>query len=278
MDELIQRWEALRESLTATLIDIGAYLPVLVAAAVVMLVGWLVAYLLRGGFLKLEAAIHRLLSRFSRTARPTTRQITRRIVALLANFIFWIIILLFAALAARVAGLEAFSLWLDRVVAYIPTLLAGLLITLAGYLLSTLVRDIVSTALVSAGARANEIASFTAQGAVFVTALVIGLDQIGIDVTFLIILVAVLVGGALLSIAIAFGFGAREFISNLIAANRVQSMLSPGDFASVGNVEGRVAEITATSVVLINENGRIVIPASLFQREVSTVRHGDSDE
>lgn len=278
MDELIQRWEALRESLTATLIDVGAYLPVLVAAVVVMLVGWLVAFLLRAGFLKLESAIHRLLSRFSRTARPATRQISRRIVALLGNFIFWITILLFAALAARVAGLEAFSLWLDRVVAYVPTLLAGLLITLAGYLLSTLVRDIVSTTLVSVGTRANEIASFTAQGAVFVTALVIGLDQIGIDVTFLIILVAVLVGGALLSIAIAFGFGAREFIANLIAANQVQSMLSPGDFARVGNVEGRVAEITATAVVMINEEGRVAVPASQFQREASTVRHGDSDE
>jgi small-conductance mechanosensitive channel len=113
---------------------------------------------------------------------------------------------------------------------------------------------------------------------VFVTALVIGLDQIGIDVTFLIILAAVTVGGLLLSISLAFGFGTREFVGNLIAAQQLKSTLEEGDHLRIGDVEGRVLEITATAVILINETGRVHVPARLLQLGTSTIVAGDSDE
>jgi hypothetical protein len=188
------------------------------------------------------------------------------------------VILLFAAAAASVAGLDAFAVWLNRIVDYLPTLLAGILIALAGYLLSSLVRDIVSTALASMGTRETEFAGVAAQVAVFLTALVIGLDQIGIDVTFLVILVAVLVSGALLSMAFAFGFGARDFVGNLIAARQLRSELAPGDYARIADVEGRILEVTPTAVVLLNEKGRCIVPAAYLQRQPTLITPVDADE
>jgi small-conductance mechanosensitive channel len=204
--------------------------------------------------------------------------VSQRLIALSANVIFWIVILMFVAIAAQVAGLDAFSGWLDRIVAYLPTLIAGLLIAFVGYLLSTLIRDIVETTMASVGSTSNQLAGLVAQGAVFVTALVIGLDQIGIDVTFLIILAAVLIGGALLSLALAFGFGAREFVGNLVAAHQLRGTLTAGDHARFGEVEGRVLEITQTMIVLVNETGRYLVPASYMQKQISAILAEDTDE
>jgi hypothetical protein len=44
---------------------------------------------------------------------------------LLGDATFWMMILFAVTLATRILGLVAFSAWLDRVVAYLPTLLAG---------------------------------------------------------------------------------------------------------------------------------------------------------
>jgi small-conductance mechanosensitive channel len=278
MENALLWWQAFQESLAASLTSIVQYLPSLGAALVVMLVGWIAARVLQALLLRSGRALNALLERLGRPVNSTRLRLSRRVLTLTGNFAFWVVILLFAAAAARVAGLEAFTGWLDRVVDYLPTLIAGVLIAIAGYLLSTLVRDVVGTALASTRAERIEYLALAAQAAVFVTALVIGLDQIGIDVTFLIILVAVLVGGCLLSVALAFGIGARDFVGNLIAASQVQRTLEPGDRARIGGIEGRVLEITSTAVVLLNEQGRLSIPAAIFQRETAAVLSGDTDE
>jgi Mechanosensitive ion channel, conserved TM helix len=278
VDNLTQWWAAFERALSASLVAFGEYLPTVVAALAVMLVGWIAARLLRAMLLRSGGALNSVIARIGRPMTASGAALSRRLVMLSANLSFWIVILVSAAIAARVAGLDAFSVWLDRLVDYLPTLVAGVLIALAGYLLSALVRDVVSTALVSIGSRENELAGLAAQVTVFVTALVIGLDQIGIDVTFLIILVAVLVGGALLSMAFAFGFGARDFVSNLIAAKQIQGLLEPGVYARVGDVEGRVLEVTPTAIIIVNDSGRVLVPAGLLQRQAAAILSSEGDE
>jgi len=278
MENLLVWWNSFEQSLIASMTALVEYLPSLGAAIAVMIAGWLVARLIRALLLRSGSALNRALGRLEGQVSAGRLRISRRLVALTGNFVFWVIILVFAAAAARVAGLDAFSVWLDRVVEYLPTLVAGLLIAFAGYLLSSLVRDIVSAALGSVAQGEAEVAGLAAQSVVFVTALVIGLDQIGIDVTFLITLASVLVAGILLSVALAFGFGARDFIGNLIAARQLHGALETGDYARCGDVEGRVLEVTSTMIVLVNEKGRVLIPASHMQNRTSEILMSQTDE
>lgn len=278
MTEFLAWLRELTQSLVDSLRGIGEYLPFLLAALLLMALGWLVARIFRAALIRLGTSLNAFLERFGRPAGARNVRLSRKLVGLIGNVVFWVIILLFAAMATRVARLEAFSGWLDRVVAYLPTLVAGGLIVLTGYLLSKLIRDVVSAAMVSAGSMQNELVGFAAQSAVFLTAVVIGLDQIGIDVTFLIILLAVLVGGTLLSLALAFGFGAGNFVGNLIAAQQVQRILERGQLARIGEIEGRVLEFTPTSIVLLTESGRVIVPAKRFQEETAVIVADDEDE
>ncbi|MDX1562941.1 MAG: mechanosensitive ion channel, partial [Gammaproteobacteria bacterium] len=201
-----------------------------------------------------------------------------RIVQLIGNAAFWIAILVSAEFAARVARLDTFSDWLDRIVEYVPTLLAGGLIAIAGYLLSTLVRDAVAATVASPGSDQGRLLALTAQGAVFVTAIVIGLDQIGVDVTFLITLVSIVVGGALIAMALAFGLGARDLVSNLIASHYARQTVAAGDLVRIGDIEGRVVEITPTAVIVMTSSGRSAVPSKLLQQQVVAFKHADGDD
>jgi small-conductance mechanosensitive channel len=278
MQSINEWWDTFAESLRASLLGIGNYLPVLLAALLVMLAGWVLASVARVVLIRSGGALGTLIERLGTTSGRGRLRLSERVLPLTANIVFWIVILVSAALASRVAGLDAFSGWLNELVSYLPTLITGILIAVAGYLFSALARDIVTTALGSVGAREKDLAGLVAQTAVLVTAIVVGLDQIGIDVTFLIILVAVLLGGAVISIGLAFGFGARDFVGNVIAARHAQRFLEPGDRARIADIEGRVLEVTATSIVLVNEEGRHVIPASRLDRDVATIRSDEIDE
>jgi len=68
-------------------------------------------------------------------------------------------------------------------------------------------------------------------------------------------------GGA----ALAFGLGARYYVSNLIAARGLRQSLDIGQRIRIQAQEGVVLEITATAVRLQAEQGEHCIPAHLFE-------------
>jgi hypothetical protein len=278
MADLSNWLDGFRQSAAQALQRFEAYVPSLLLAILLMLVGWFAAWLLRALFLRLAGALNRILGRVRRSRGRTSLHLPARLIALIGTTVFWITILLFGASAARIARLDTFSAGLDRLVAFLPTLVAGSLIVLAGYLLSSLVRDFVTTALRSVGTTQHELLGFAAQGAVFMTAVVIGLDQIGIDVTFLIILVAVLLGGLALGVAFAFGFGARDFVANLIAAHEARKAFEAGESARIGDTEGRVLEFTPTAIVLVTDRGRVLVPAKVFQEQAVLITSDADDE
>lgn len=278
MTELADWFADLRVSFISVLQDIGRYLPDLFAALLLLLAGWFLARLARYAFGRLAERLNRLFARMRGQSGRVKVQMSPALTALAGNVVFWLLVLVFAALAARVAGLDAFTDWLDRIVGYLPTLLAGGLIALAGYLVSKLIRDVVAAMIESTGSEHGELIGFSAQSAVFLTAIVIGLDQIGIDVTLLIVLLAILVGGGLLALVFAFGFGAREMVGNLIGAQQAQRYLQAGQYAEIDSVVGRIVEITPVSVILDTDRGRLLVPARLFMEKATLVLADADDE
>jgi hypothetical protein len=256
----------------------AGYLPYLLGALTLFVIGWLVARLLRALFMRMGAGLNKLLDRVVQPLGARRLKLAQPIIALIGNVIFWVVVLIFAATAARVGRLDAFTAWLDRIVTYLPTLLAGGLIALAGYLVSTLIRDVVSATVASTGSGQADLFGFIAQSAVFLSAVVIGLDQIGIDVTLLITLLGIVVGGSLLGIVFAFGFGARTFVGNLIAAQQLRQVLEPGTVVRVADEEGQVLEITPTSIVLVGAKGRLMVPAKVFQEQTTLIVADHEDE
>lgn len=258
--------------------QIVAYLPNLLGALLLLAVGWGIARLARTGTRKLSGGLGRLLERGIRFGRLSRLRLSPRIHGLLASIVFWLVMLLFITAATRVARLDAFSLWLDRIVAYLPTLIAGGLIVLFGYLISAMVRDLLSATFVTAGLGRGELVGSLSQATIIAVSVIIGIDQVGIDVTFLVTMAAIIVAAILGGVSLAFGLGARSFVSNLIGAHYLQQQLQPGQRARIGEAEGEVLELTPTSVVLATPDGRLFVPAKLFHEMTTTLVLGQKDD
>jgi len=274
MNDISAVLENARRAAARSLTEIIDYLPTLLGAFIILLVGWGVARLLRAGTNRAGDKINRLLDRVFRSGRLAQFRLSSRMLSALAEVIFWLTLFVFVSIAARAAGLTTFATWLDRMTASLPNIVAGVLVIIVGFFLGEIARNLATAS-----------AQRTAQGlligkalqiAVIVVALIIGLDLIGINVTFIVTVVAVATGVLLGGFAIAFGLGARDYVANLIGAHELKREIEPGQLIRVGETEGEVLEITATMVVLATRDGRRRIPAAVFSAEQVTIVDAES--
>jgi hypothetical protein len=261
----------LTQQLESTLTDAAATiitsLPGIGAALLLLLVGWLAARLIRGLTLRLLHLLNLFLERVLSGRTRAVVYFSAGITRLVAGILYWITLFIFVTAALKTAGLIGVATWLERVVEFLPGIVSGGLIILVGYILAGLVRDLTLAAAHSAEFTEAVVISRLAQAITLVTALIIGLDQIGIDVSFLTTMLGISSAALLFGFALAFGLGARTLVSNLIAAHHLRDMLEPGQDIRIGAWEGTVLEVAATAVILDTETGRVSVPAKLYQEE-----------
>lgn len=247
------------------------FLPDLFSAVIILFLGWIAARLLRAVTSRGTRSLEHLLTRLVRLRGFENLKVPHLSSELLGSIVFWIVIFLALTAVTQVLGLTAFSQGLQRVLTFLPTLLVGGLIILAGYLVSLLVRDLFVSAS-PAAFRENPLLARLLQFMVLATAVVIGVDQIGIDVSFLIILASLVLASISGGAALAVSLGARTLVSNLIGSHYFRQTCQVGQTVKIGGYEGRILDLTATMVVLESDEGRVVIPARVFQEEPVILR------
>jgi len=246
--------------------SIVKFFPNLLGAALLLAFGWLVAIGFRKLSVKLATIINNLLIRAFPKGKFRFPQV---FINLLSQMVFWITLLFFLAATSQIFGLTAFSIWLDRLVEFFPSLMAGALILVVGILLSTLAKDLTVSATKISHTGYSPILGVLVQGTILVIAFIMGLDQIGVQVEFLVTLLAILVAAAVGSLALGLGLGTQSLISNLIGGHYIKQNFHPGQKVRLGNIEGTILELTPVAVILSTDDGKVLIPAKVFQSESS---------
>ncbi len=262
--DTVTAWREALGTLTSQLGErLAHWLPNLFAAIVLLIVGWLAARFAKVLTLRLvtllDGAIQRLFQRRGATAPPSALASGR----VVGELVFWVVMLFFLTAAMHILGVETFTAWMHRVLGYLPTLVVGALIILAGFLVSSLARDIVIAAAPLETA-SRRLLGRGAQAIILVTAIVIGADQIGINITFVVIITSVILAALLGGVALALSLGARTYVANLIGARYLRETYRVGQRVRIGEQEGRVLEFSATAIVLETTAGRMYIPGKVF--------------
>jgi small-conductance mechanosensitive channel len=268
----VSHWQdALANVLNQTIERLGQFLPNLLGAFLLLLVGWLIALLLRASAMRLISLFENLLSRLSQGRIQTAKNLSVTSTKILGSVIFWVVILFFLTAATQVLGLHTFTVWLSSLVDYLPTMFVGLLIVIAGFLVSKLAREIIEATAVNATKKQRAMFGSLVQIAILVTAIIIGAEQVGIKVTFLIILTAVAGASIVAAVALALSLGARDYVANLIGAHYLRQRYSIGQQVRLANFEGRILELTETNIILETMDGRVSIPAKVFNEQPITL-------
>jgi len=268
MNESASTWEGLVAGLQNMVSPVMDYLPRLITAVLVLVLGWLLARFLRQLIVRAIRHLDKLWQRLI-MKRVQEQLLPRHTpIRIVGDLVFWVLMLIFVSLAAKLLGLEIFGVWLKEIV---PLALAGLLIVLVGFIVSSLARDLVASATESAGLSHGDLLGRTVQIVILFIAIIIGVDQLGIDIAFLTMVASIVLAALFGGIAFAFGMGARTHVSNIIAANQLRNIYQVGDKVRIGDIEGRIMDIMVSRVILETEIGSVDIPAKLFDEQVTII-------
>lgn len=211
--------QILRDTLTAILTRVGNFLPTLLGAIIVLIVGWLVAKLLQKIVTQvLKIARLDVLSEKAGIASILAKgDIRYTLSELIGVIIYWLLILV-----VIIATLDAFNLkvaaeLLDRVVLYVPNVIAAIFILVLGMFFAALLGAVVRTTASNAGiAYAKNLGQIT-QVSVIVFAVLITLGQLGVRTLILDQAILVALAALGLGLALAFGFGSKDIAGKIMS-------------------------------------------------------------
>jgi len=105
---------------------------------------------------------------------------------------------------------------LERFLLYLPNIFVAGLIILLGYLLGNFFGRAALIAAVNAGVRFSKFISRFVKYTIFILSLTMALEQLGIGKETVIIAFAIIFGGIVLALSIAFGLGGRDMAKDYL--------------------------------------------------------------
>jgi len=242
----VTNWgDALLVSITGALVALLSFIPALIGAAIILIIGWVLSGILarvvetvlnKVGF---EHAAERtgISGVISRSGAGTVRA-----SHVIAELVKWFVRLIFLEIAAQALHLTAVTTLVNSIVLFIPNLVVALIIVLVGVLAAQFIGRLVRGGLSKANFPNANLFGTVAEYGIIGLAVVTALNQIGIASIIVTILFAGIVGALALAAGLAFGLGGRETASEIWETTYQQSQQAVQQLArssSGGNDGGR---------------------------------------
>ncbi len=215
MKELVIR--SLSGALTSVSDILAQALPRLLAAAIIILVGWVIARLV-------EAILRRLLvlARFNRLfeRRGFNRALSRAALPsaaeMIARIIFWLVWVSFILVGVNALGIVALQQEVSDFVSLLPQFIVALLIIFFGFLIANFLSRAALLAAVNANSPSPRLVGGFVRFLVLLLFVSMGLERIRLGRGVVLVAFAVSFGAIMLGLAIAFGLGGRHVARRMI--------------------------------------------------------------
>jgi hypothetical protein len=216
---ILQNWtDIILQSLQNLWLILIGFLPSLVGAFVIVIVGLIVAAVLERVaeriiyYVKIDA----LLRKVGVEAYLQRAHLTLNTGHFIGRVIYWFLLLAFLLAASDILGFAALSGFLRDVLNYIPNILVAILILLASIVFANFLKHLVRASVLSARLHAAKALGTLTWWAVIIFGLLTALLQLGIAVSIINTVITGLIAMLALGGGLAFGLGGREYAAHLI--------------------------------------------------------------
>lgn len=213
-------WQVvLLEPARVVLTQIGQFLINILLVIVILIIGWIISKLIKSVATKGLRAIKidELSSRIELDSLLEKGGITYSLSELIGVVFYWLALLVTFMVAINAVGLTIAADLLNKVVLYIPNVIAAIFILVIGMFIATLLKNIVQTAAMNVGLSQVKLLSKIVEVIVMVFAIVIALEQLNIGIRITELTVSIILGTIGLGLALAFGLGCKDIAGKSVA-------------------------------------------------------------
>lgn len=210
--------DMLLEPARALLAQVGAFLPRLALALVVLVAGWLLARVARFAVERGLRAINFnvLTERAGMDAFLHQGGIRSDTTGIFGLLVYWLVILAALIIAFNSLGLTTITDLLREVVLFVPKVVAALLILAFGAYFARFIANTVLTYCKNVGIQDAELLAKLAQYAIIAFVVLIALDQVNVGGDIIRASFLIILAGVVLAAALAFGLGGRDWAASLL--------------------------------------------------------------
>ncbi len=259
MGEII---ETIQSSFINLVEAILGYLPALGTGLLILVIGWLVARLARGLVNQIanRLGFDRLVERTGLTQGLRQADIRQTPTQLAAALVFWILFLNFLLAALNRLGLSEAVQPLQDFIAFLPSIVAGLVTLILGALAAQFIGRAVQGAVAGMGIEFHQTVGNLVRLLLMGVVVIIVIEQMGLDVTLLSNLFTSTLTIVVAGLALAFGLGGREVARNVLAGYYARELFQVGDTVVVDGAEGTLEAIGTLNAEIRVGSDRLTVP------------------
>lgn len=185
----------------------------------ILIAGWLISKAIKALVTKalLGLKIDTIADRIELDNLLAKGGITYKLSELIGLIFYWIGLLVTFVVAVNAMGLTIAAELLNKVVLYVPNVIAAIFILILGMFVATLFKNIVKTAANNAGLSQADLLSKIVEGIVVIFAVLIALEQLNIGARIIELSISIVLASMGLALALAFGLGCKDIAGKSMA-------------------------------------------------------------
>jgi small-conductance mechanosensitive channel len=185
------------------------------------------------------------------------------------RLVYFLTLIVLARTASDALGLTAISGAIAAFFAYLPNIVAALLLLIVGTSIAQFAAGTVEQAGRSSGIDfAPALGKLVSALIMFVVGMM-AIGQLQIDTNMVRIVTSFILGGAALAFGLAFGLGTRDVVRNITAGFYLRKHLLIGKTLEIAGQKGVLKGITATHTILEADSGEISVANATFLDQVA---------
>jgi hypothetical protein len=214
----MERFNSIFDSLNKFWLDLGAFLPNLIVAFILLIVGWIIAKVLRGVTVRVLRILHIdvIAERAGIEDFLLKGGVRFTAVTLIAALMYWAVLFIVFLAVMHTLGLGVAADLFNQVIRYLPNVIVAIALLIFGTLFAQFVQSALFTYLNNVGVSGSRLVSGIAKYAIIVFVVSISLEQLAIGGDILVSAFQIAFGALCLALALAFGLGGRDWAARVI--------------------------------------------------------------
>ncbi len=242
------------------------FLPDLIVAILFLLVGWVVASIIKKFLNKslIKIGFNTFLDKLGLSALLTKMDVSVTGSQVVASLISTFFLLIFLLAALDIVGLTVLSGLIDTLILFLPKLLASLAVLLCGFFVAQIVFNGVKIAAKNTGVDYGRSVAEVCRGIIIVITVSLSITQLDIDVSLLNNIMTVVIASIGLAAAISLGIGTKSMAQEIVAGVYLREMYQVGDTIEVKDINGTLASIGSVASKVMGEGESITTVPNTF--------------
>ena len=215
----IQSWgDVFTQSLQGVWYGVVSFVPMLIVAIIIFVIGWILAALIE----KVVEGLFKALKVDAALRSAGMEEVVKRSGYNLNSGLFvgalvkWFVIVVFLMAAFGILGLDQVNAFLGQVVNYIPQVIVAVLILMVAVVVAGALQKIVVASAKAGHVKSAELLGRVTKWAIWIFAILTALITLGIAPALIQMILTAVFAGAALAIGLAFGLGGKEVAARII--------------------------------------------------------------